>query len=573
MRRTVSDTQAELPTKSTSTPAIDTGGELVESPLGLEPNHQPPSKQKTTGFAGTIQTPAPDAEMEAQALHNINTPGWNDPTHVMPAHQIRHQKSARSMTTMSAVEPVSGPSSLRPSSGTEGERTPRPGSMMRTGSGKIMQREQVPSATDNDVQLRPNGPTQTRSTGGSGMPKEGIDESPSFPFPKLPSQKPSSNIQQPTPPSSTESAVKGTTQPSELPRQRKASGTDGAPHRLRHRPSNSSLRSIQSLRAPPHPLNSPTGYRSGLPTYATSRAGSQFNSPQKSERRGPSMHQPPVAPPVVYRETASGQGWDAQGSTDGNPRAASKAQISEGQRAPASVSMTPDSRTRQAADRTSSFSSTRSLQGIMSSTGIGRRANTGTISPPASINAPQSRPKAADLAAAAVKMPTTNDPVVYHHSLGYPATSAETAHLISRFLPPKRTKRPEWEITDENASTHSGIGLPKGAYRDAHESLIRMMRDMGNPAPQMARRATNRTVSQHSLLSSGPNGRSNLGPQDAASASNGTLTPGVGVGVTRGRNGPMVVARGEGWRGKTPFELSVERCVAQRPTRAMGLGV
>jgi hypothetical protein len=40
------------------------------------------------------------------------------------------------------------------------------------------------------------------------------------------------------------------------------------------------------------------------------------------------------------------------------------------------------------------------------------------------------------------------------------------------------------------------------------------------------------------------------------------------MGLLRGKNGPMVVSKG-GWKGKTPFELRVERVMAQRPQRGL----
>ena len=41
----------------------------------------------------------------------------------------------------------------------------------------------------------------------------------------------------------------------------------------------------------------------------------------------------------------------------------------------------------------------------------------------------------------------------------------------------------------------------------------------------------------------------------------------VGVGMVKGSKG-LMVSRG-GWEGKSPFLLSVDRCLAQKPQRAI----
>jgi hypothetical protein len=146
-------------------------------------------------------------------------------------------------------------------------------------------------------------------------------------------------------------------------------------------------------------------------------------------------------------------------------------------------------------------------------------------------------------------MPTTNDPVEYHHSLGYPSTSAETAHLISRFLPHK-PRMLDWEIPTAELNDPNRLGLPRGDYRDSHDSLIRMMKDSSLTAPSV-RRAASRSVSYQNLLTPGVGGGGNDGSQQ--------------VGALQSRKGPLAVAKG-GWMGKTPFELSADRCLAQRPT-------
>ena len=537
IRRTVSDSHAHK-----TNPATHMA--LVGSPLGMSnhhgpDHHHPMSTQRMKGFAGTVQTPASDPEMEAQAHHNEAQPHWNDPTHIMPAHQIRHQKSARSLHAL-AGNAIDGPSSLHAMSTTSGEKTPKPGSVVMSGPGKNVSRDSRP----------PPQAQRMRYTDESGLPPpKDPSLSPSFPFPKV--KSPPAKTQQPTPPASADSDAhhrvpSGPPAPVQT-RSRLASGTEHP--RLRHRRSNSSLRSlrsIQSLRAPPHLLNSPTGYRTGLPTTSTSRGGSAFNSPSKGENRGLRMHHPPLAPPVVYREVASGKGWDipedAHYSLE-TPRGSS------------------------ALDRKSSFSSQRSLQGILSQSTSRNKAqvspspSTGSPGPTLNGHLQSSRRRTAlEVASAASKMPTTNDPALYHHSLGYPSTSAETAHLISRFLPPRKVRRPHWEITAENMDGHSGVGLSRGDYRDAHESLVRMMKDMGMPHHATGRRSMSRALSSSLLGSTTPG------------TTTGTNTPddgGSAIGLVRGRNGMMVVmANAGGWGGKSPFELSVERCLAQRPARA-----
>lgn len=570
MRRTVSDTQAEVPPKAGDVKAVvDTSLDLrpVVSGESAHSDHHTHLTRRTTGFAGAIHTPAPDPAMEAQALKNVSTPHYNDPTHVMPAHQIRHQQSARSihMTPNASSTDVGGLSAI------DGEKTPKPGSVVRTGSGQGHKRQHSQPAAPKDSSVVEH-PQKTRSTEGSGLPpQQGAEVSPSFPFPKMqspeqavtsppaidsvvsPSVPPSSQpLQHTTPPSSTESvpqkqrssAPPAPNQKLPEPRQRLASGAEP---RLRHRYSNSSLRSIQSLRAPPHPLNSPTGgYRSGLPTVATSRPGSAFNSPQKGERKGPNMHHPPIAPPVVYREVATGEGWPS-------PEEAGSNDTSTLARPPANGSS-------RANDRKSSFSSQRSLQGLMTMSKSRTTPGTAGGGIQARPPVPSKRRTAIEVASAAAKMPTTNDPAEYHHSLGYPASSAESAHLISRFLPQRKNRHFDWEITSENSEQHSGIGLSRGEYRDAHESLVRMMKEMTvSPIVAPTRRPVNRALSYQTLLGPVAPG----GPVVGGGLEEG----GQQVGTTRGRNGMLAVAKG-GWKGRTPFEMSFERVAAQRPQRA-----
>ena len=248
------------------------------------------------------------------------------------------------------------------------------------------------------------------------------------------------------------------------------------------------------------------------------------------------MHHPPIPPPVVYREVAKGEiPEEGDGSTTlgtGNTTPASQA--------PAKPALP---------DRKPSFSSQQSLQGLISATAAKANGRTPSSSGSASVRAPTRRRTALEVASAAAKMPTTNDPVEYHHSLGYPSTSAETAHLISRFLPHK-PRMLDWEIPTAELNDPNRLGLPRGDYRDSHDSLIRMMKDSSLTAPSV-RRAASLSLSYQTLLAPGTGG----GGQDGSQQ----------VGALQSRKGPLAVAKG-GWKGKTPFELSADRCLAQRPT-------
>lgn len=42
----------------------------------------------------------------------------------------------------------------------------------------------------------------------------------------------------------------------------------------------------------------------------------------------------------------------------------------------------------------------------------------------------------------------------------------------------------------------------------------------------------------------------------------------VGVGMVKGSKGGLMVSRG-GWEGRSPFLLSVDRCLAQKPVRGI----
>ena len=485
MRRTQSDT-AQPPSRASRS--------IMTSPLALQAvnsngsegsgSHSSHPRQRTLGFAGAHAIGDPQAN--AQRHINEAMPHWNDSMHVMPAHQLHHQKSV---------------SSLR--------------------------------ASPEDTQKESMGGSKLRP--GSVAPDE--DGSPEDPAPPIPPQLMSESPQSaPMNEDGPRAAKNRYSAPPSQTRQRIPS----EPHRMKHRASNSSLRSLQSFRVPPHPLNSPTGYRSGQPI------GSSPISPDRP--RGPSTHHPPLAPPVVHRELVTGHGWDIpeddeftsspversatmpNGSGSGDPRPKGRRQIS--------------------------VSSTKSLQSLLHPT---TSSSTGPVSPAKSVTS-QRRRTALEATAKAAKYQTTNDPILYHHSLGHSSTSAETAHLISRFLPSKKVPRPTWEISVDNLDTHSGIGLSKGDYREAHESLLRSMREMGVSQPTS--KQASRRMSYQSLL--GTQAKSETEPEDVQGM-------GVGVGMVNGRNGPMVVARGGGWRGKTPFELSVERCLAQRPVRPYGV--
>jgi hypothetical protein len=144
-------------------------------------------------------------------------------------------------------------------------------------------------------------------------------------------------------------------------------------------------------------------------------------------------------------------------------------------------------------------------------------------------------------ASAASRLNTTSDPVAYHHSLGFSPATAETAHLLSRFLPAKKPHRPRWSITHREAleaaeATERGempnyrIGLTDGQYREAHESLVATLKEVGKS--QQLRRGP-RSQGYTALL----------------------------TGATAEEPAPRNSHRA----GQTPFELSMARCMTQRP--------
>lgn len=528
MRRTVSDTAATTASPHVEPERVADDSAIVDSPTPLPVDKRaPPSHitHLTRGFAGSVHTPDPAAQTPAHTL--------NDPTHIMPAHQIKHQASARSLHALATIEgDTSRKSSSRRLSSVRAES---PLSATRTDSSR--------SAGEIAPGLR-------SASGTTGLPdtqvakakeaKEPKATSPSFPFPKVsPSQplssQPISTSPETAPPRAAEQADTAEAA-SNAPRSRQVSGRHPV---IRHRPSNSSIRSVQSLRAPPHPLNSPTGYRTGIAsTTATTMA-----SPMK-DKRGPSMHHPPIAPPVVYPEVAQGQGYLPE-SDEAVPILAAAAPSEVVGNGPAPKM-----------PRTSSFSSARSLKGIFGPTRNDAASSAGSSQPPT----PARRKTALELASAASRLHSTNDPVQYHQSLGHSSTVAETAHLISRFLPPKKIRRPSWEIHSQlTPEGYLNVGLQNGDYREAHESLIRTMKTLGvdTPSGVGSRRAMSRSVSHGYGYG---HGTGLLGLGSGSGEEN--------MGLLRGKNGPLVVSRG-GWRGKTPFELSVERVMAQRPQRGL----
>lgn len=252
---------------------------------------------------------------------------------------------------------------------------------------------------------------------------------------------------------------------------------------LRRPPSHASIRSIQSLRAPPHPLNA-------------------LDSPK--QKRAASLHYPPAAPALVNRETVEGQGWEGEGAPP------------------------PIARPEPRPARVGSFSSVRSLKDLLNGP-----------APPRPPPTPR-RLTAMQAATAVSRLGTTSDPVAYHQSLGFSAATAETAHLLSRFLPPKKRRRPRWAITAREAlAAHHAleageeiepgrIGLTDGQYRDAHESLVESLRALSTPKP---RRGAPRSYSYQSLL--GATEEMSISPRRQA--------------------------------GMSPFEMSAARCMAQRP--------
>ena len=479
VRRTVSDTAAVENAKPPQSAQVD--GPVTrseDSPLAqtsaLPPSAPQLHTRKTTGFAGHVSVPDPTVIAPPH-------PFVAAPPAPEPEPPIHRQRSVKELA-QAAVD-------------TERQR--------------VMSRAEHLRMEDQPGRM----PERSHSTVGSGLPhpvnSKAQPGATDFPFPDMNTQ------------------TAGSSKPQQLERRTRV--TSDRPHsQLRQKPSSSSLRSMQSLRAPPHPLNSPMSSKAAPAVVTTSRPGSMFGSPTKGKQVQTLNHVHPVAPPVIYREVAQGHSWD----------------IPEEQESAPAVDPSINRR-----DSHASFSSVHLRSLINGSSSDGSKSS----SPHPSLG--PRRITALQAASAASKLHTTTDPALYHQSLGYPSTSAETAHLISRFLPPKKIKRPAWEIPAN--SPEMRIGLQNGEYREAHESLVRSMREMGQPSSNSASRRISRNVSLASLATT-----------DEGAAGSSVGSDGVGIGVVRGKGGNFVVARG-GWRGKTPFELSVERCLAQKPQRSV----
>lgn len=513
MRRTMSDTSADPKgKKKTQTMAEAMArGDLVKI---QDPDHRPPLTQRTTGFAGTVQPLDPQIAAEMPQVD-----------HPIIANPIKRVASSKSL-----VGPISTMTSM--------DTTPDAG--FPTEPPRGLQSETSESK-------RPSAGQSLRSTSGSGLPRDSIDQrdqaqtddkltcSPSYPFPKMispteSSQRVSPGADHPEKEISTASRSRPT--------------SSKATHSLRHRPSNSSIRSIQSLRAPPHPLNSPIGY-----TGRSAARDSPSTSSYDKRDRVLSMHQPPVPQPQVSYEVAQGQGWD-QIPEEGIQR----------ENAPVSDQSNVDvGTTRSQNVRRSSVASTRSLRSIFA----------GTLAPPSTAPSspqPHKRLTALEAASAASKRPTTNNPVLYHNSLSHVSGSAESCFLISRFLPPKKITRPKWEVDihDQERVEHGGVGLTNGDYRAAHETLVNTFRELGTGISQH-KRGLPRTPSGYGLL---PTSLTLPNVAAAAGASNGHQSN-QNLGTIKARDGARLeVARG-GSGGMTPFEMSVERVLKQRPGRVI----
>lgn len=458
--RSVSDPAKATP-RRTSTQS--SAAPLPESPLDLRiptPGHEPPATQKTTGFPGapTPLTPASIASGASQSQLSLGRP--------------QSERSAsgisQALAAGSAVEGEAG----YPFPAMDGKKethrdssTDRPDRQSQERHAERQPDRQADRQTDKQTDRRTSrqAERQTERQGDRRAERQA-------PRPSRPAAE-----RQPTPPAP-EKAVP-------------------APLTLARQPSMTSVRSIHSLRAP-HPLNSPVDTRG-------------FDTP--GGKRSTSMHFPPVAPAVVYRETVGGHGWDEAGS-DVEP-------------------------TTPRTQRIGSFSSVRSLKDIFAGAQTPTRVTSFTA-PSAGSRTPSRRITALQAASAAARLNTTSDPVAYHQSLGFSPATAETAHFLSRFLPTKKQRRPRWAISVREAmEAHEKaaageepdyrVGLTDGQYRDAHESLVDTMRNLGiAPAPRRGR-----SSGYHALLSGG---------------SVEEVLPKQGS-------------------GQTPFAISVARCMAQRP--------
>ncbi|WWD17364.1 hypothetical protein CI109_101805 [Kwoniella shandongensis] len=550
MRRTVSDTSADPKGKQKrhshhpSISAIIAEGNLVDTPL--EAPNPLSSTQRTTGFAGSVQPPDPQVAAELPSVEH---------------HPVITNPIKRVASTKSLVGPIMMESTSDLGAGTAFESPT----------------EYKEEDHDHDAKAPPPGPARLRSTQGSGLPAENkeVSTSPSYPFPQMVLPSPPSTAttkpSAPVPPKEQDNTPPNSAPIQNHPRSRQTSNQNG--HILRHRYSNSSLRSIQSLRAPPHPLNSPTGYRTGM---HASRPGSNFGSPSKGgdrRERIPSMHQPPVPQPQVSYEVAQGHGWDEIPENEVFKRRTAPP-------APAPPKSNGPTGPKPQSVRKSSVSSTHSIRNIFAGT-LGTPSSSITpIAEPTTTAQSQSqrdgpptphrRLTAFEAASAASKRNTTTDPALYHHSLGHSTNSAETTFLVSRFLPVKKVHRPTWEIDlrDPEQVENPRVGLTNGDYRESHESLVRTFRELGvfngagngtsTGGATQGKRGISRSYSGYNLLS---------GAGGTGGASNDHTDQGLGM--IRARDGTgLLVSKGSSG-GKTPFEMSVERCLAQRPGRVI----
>ncbi|RSH78642.1 uncharacterized protein EHS24_002371 [Apiotrichum porosum] len=508
--------QSNATVESAATGTTGDGGSPLELGSMHSPGHEPPATRKTTGF------PAP-----------------SDSQTSLP--------SAASTSAVSGADGIPAAAALPspPHTSSEEEAVPRADSApLSEPLPPVVAAESVPTASSDPAPVTTEQPAAP--SGGFPFPRmvsdesapqhvvrphavqhishasQAISESPISPPQSVPSRLAESQTTQSSASAQSPAAHGPSSVMASAPRSRVISSH--APSTLRHRGSQQSLRSIQSLRAPPHPLNSPTGRSGFLHT----------NSPK--EKRVSSLHYPPAAPAVVYRETVGGHGWD-----ESQPKGRAE-HVVEREEPP---SPAPPPRT----ERVGSFSSVRSLKDLLA----------GTSTPPAramppprntSSRDPSRRLTAMQAASAVARLNTTSDPVAYHQSLGFSPQTAETAHLLSRFLPQRRTDRPKWAISAREAMAtmeaaeeahmrgeeipEGRVGVTDGQYRDAHESLVATLRELGKAAP-VRRGGASRSYSYHNLLG-------------AVAEDPHAHRPGT---------------------GQTPFEISVARCVAQRPTSSL----
>ncbi|WVN88290.1 uncharacterized protein L203_103495 [Cryptococcus depauperatus CBS 7841] len=510
MRRIASDTSADTHSKS-SKPIMGDAlarGNLMENQGGGE--RRPALTQRTTGFAGTVQPPDPQVAAEIPVEHPIIQ------------NPIRRVASSKSLV---------GPISAMPliENTLDVGLHVEPLNNVKT---KGIEQRDLAQALPSTSSSRISVVTDTK-----------FSESPSYPFPKMPSPDNTRDY----PNSTEETRARKHSASTQTGQQSRQASFKAAVPSLRHRPSNSSLRSVQSLRAPPHPLNSPN----------TCRRSGVIDSPSRDGKRErvTSMHQPPIPQPQISYEVAQGQGWGQILEED-----AFRKSISNESNTGPSVVGTMRSRDL----RRSSEASTRSIRSIF--------GNTISSLPPASPQ-PSKRLTAFEAATAAAKRPTTNNPALYHHSLGHPSGSAESCFLISRFLPPKKISRPKWEINihDQDRIENGNVGLTNGDYRSAHESLVSTLRDLvAGPDAQkrnMSRYPVYGIIPSSLTLSSVAAAASGIA--GSSHTQNGGEAPRHlgGLGNLIARDGFKSEAAKGVQKGLTPFEQSVQRVVAQRPGR------